>query len=193
VAADEELRAQRRRAGQVGRVPRPRMTDLTEAPAMPRRAVAEAEVAMSQEALSAIVDGVLAKGDVLSTAELAGVMAGKRTAELLPLAHQTPLTNMLVQASPDRAAGVVRIRTETAATAGTDVEMEALTAAAVAALAVCDMIRDMDRGAEVRWVRIVSSTGSAAGTWQRPMDSHDRPKPHHARGAGRIPGRPRQG
>jgi cyclic pyranopterin monophosphate synthase len=168
------------------------MTDLTDAPAAPRRAVAEAEVAMAQATLSAVIDGVMAKGDVLSTAELAGVMAGKRTAEFLPLAHQTPLTNMLVQAAPDRPAGVVRIRAEAAATAGTDVEMEALTAAAVAALAVCDMVREMDRGAEVRSVRIVSSSGSEAGTWQRP-ESHDRPKPHHARGAGRIPGRPRQG
>jgi cyclic pyranopterin phosphate synthase len=165
------------------------MADVTEVPATPRRAVAEAEVAVAQETLSAIVDGNVAKGDVLSVSELAGVMAGKRTAELLPLVHHTPLTNMLVQAVPDRAAGVVRVRAETAATAGADVEMEALTAAAVAALAICDMVRDIDRGAQVRSIRLTSTSGSEAGAWQRPDDGQAHNRPRAARAAGRTPGR----
>jgi len=164
------------------------MADLTEAPASPRRAVAEAEVAMSQETLSAIVDGTVPKGDVLGVAELVGVMAGKRTAELLPLVHQTPLTNLLVQAAPDRAAGVIRVRTETAATAAADVEMEALTAAAVAALAICDMVRDLDRAVQVRSIRIVSTSGNDPASRRWPDDTVDRSRRRGTRAAGRIPG-----
>jgi cyclic pyranopterin monophosphate synthase len=189
VGADDGLRSERRRGGQFGRAPRPRMADVTEAAAAPRRAVAEAEVAVAQETLSAIVDGIVAKGDVLSVAELAGVMAGKRAAELLPLVHHTPLTNMLVQAVPDRAASVIRIRAETAATAGADVEMEALTAAAVSALAICDMVRDIDRGAQVRSVRLTSASGGETGAWQRPDDVQEHNRPRATRAAGRIPGR----
>jgi len=166
------------------------MADVTEAVPQPRRAAAEAEVAVSQETLSAIVDGGVATGDALAVAELAGVMGGKRTADLLPLVHQTPLTNLLVQAVPDRAAGAIRIHAETAATAAADVEMEALTAAAVAALALCDMVRGRDRSVEVRSLRLVSA-GGGESRWQRPDEepAHRAEKPD--RMAGRGPNRGR--
>ncbi len=163
------------------------MAELTDVHAIARRAVAEAEVGMAQETLSAIVDGTTPKGDVLSVAELAGVMAGKRTADLIPLAHAAGLTQLVVNAAPDRAAGAVRIRVETAAIGPTGVEMEALTAAAVAALTVYDMIRDMEPGAEIRSVRLVSSAADGFEEWRRPAGPSDAPRaPRGVRTAGRI-------
>ena len=160
-------RPERRRETQFGRAGRPRMTNLAGSSVVARRAVAEAEVGISQEMLSAIVDGTVARGDVLSVAELAGVKAAKRTSELIPLVHATPLTELIVTATPERASGGVRIKAETAATAAAGVEMEALTAAAVAALALYDMIRDTDPSAEIRGVRLLSSSAANA-EWTRP-------------------------
>jgi cyclic pyranopterin phosphate synthase len=163
------------------------MVDLTGRPAGPRRAVAEAEVAVSQEALSAIIDGATPKGDVLAAAELAGVMAAKRAPELIPLCHPVALTDLLVRASPDRAAASVRIHAEAAAFASSGVEMEALTAAAIAALTVCDMVADRELAAAVRDLRLVSSSGGEMGEWRR---ADERPAegrvPPGARAAGRV-------
>ncbi len=181
----DEPRSERRRSSQFGRGGRPRMASLSEVRSVVRKAVAEAEVAVSQETLSAIVDGSVPRGDVLSVAELSGVMAAKRTAELIPLVHATPLTELLVVATPDRAAGAVRIKAETAATAAAGVEMEALTAAAVAALTLYDMIRDVDPGAEVRAVRLISSSGADTPEWTRPPASQHGERPRAARMAGR--------
>lgn len=172
-ARGDRPRTERRRDAQFGRSGRPRMTNLAEAAVVARRAAAEAEVGMSQETLSAIVDGTVARGDVLSVAELAGVMAAKRTSELIPLVHATPLTELVVTATPERAAGGVRIKAETAATAAAGVEMEALTAATVAALTLYDMIRDTDPAAEIRGVRLLSSTAAAA-EWTRPAGAPGR-------------------
>ncbi|MGA2512118.1 MAG: cyclic pyranopterin monophosphate synthase MoaC [Candidatus Limnocylindrales bacterium] len=163
------------------------MAETTDRPVAAHRATAEAEVEMAQETLSAIVDGSVAKGDVLSVAELAGVIGGKRTAELIPLAHPAALTQLVVSATPDRAAGAVRIRAETAATGRAGVEMEALTAAAVAALTVYDMIRDIDPGAAIRTARLVASSGGDAEEWRRPVGPADSPRPPRGvRVAGRI-------
>jgi cyclic pyranopterin monophosphate synthase len=101
-------------------------------------------------------------------AELAGVMAGKRTAELIPLCHPLPLTDLVVTVTPDRAAGGLRVRAEAATTAQTGVEMEALTAASVAALTVYDMVKGVERGAEIRSVRLLSKSGGRSGDWRRP-------------------------
>ena len=176
------------------RAGRPRMTDLAGRPATPHRAIAEAEVAVSQETLSAIVDGSTPRGDVLGVAELAGVMAAKRTAELIPLAHSVALTELLVKATPERATGLVRIRVETAAVGPAGVEMEALTAAAIAALTLYDMIRDIDRSAWVGAVRLVFASEGRAEAWQRPEDAAPRRRPPTgARGAGRISSAPQRG
>ena len=110
-------RAERRRLTHVDRTGRPRMVDVSAKPPTARRAVAEAFVACSAETLSLVIDGATTKGDVLTVAELAGVMGGKRTSELIPLCHPLALTDLVVQVVPDRAAGVLRIRAE-AATAG---------------------------------------------------------------------------
>ena len=109
-------RAERRRLTHVDRSGRPRMVDVSAKPVTARRAVAEAVVAVSQETLSLVIDGGGPKGDVLGVAELAGVMAAKRTADLIPLCHPLPLTDLVVAVTPDRAAGLLRIRAEAATT-----------------------------------------------------------------------------
>ena len=170
------------------------MADVTNRPAIASRAVADAEVAMAQETLSAIIDGAIAKGDVLSVAELAGVIAGKRAADLIPLVHAAGLTQLLVNATPDRATSSVKIRAETAAMGPTGVEMEAMTAAAVAALTIYDMIREIEPGAVVRSVRLVSSSVGEFEEWRRSGEPVDVPRPPKgARTAGRIGPGPRSG
>jgi cyclic pyranopterin phosphate synthase len=177
-------RAERRRLTHVDRTGRPRMVDVSAKPPTARRAVAEAFVACSAETLSLIVDGAIPKGDVLTVAELAGVMAGKRTSELIPLCHPIPLTDLLVQVVPDRAAGGLRIRSEAATVGSTGVEMEALTAASVAALTVYDMVKGAERGVEIRSVRLVSKSGGRSGDWVRPAGE---PGSDAGSGSGRRP------
>ncbi|MFI5261500.1 MAG: cyclic pyranopterin monophosphate synthase MoaC [Candidatus Limnocylindrales bacterium] len=173
-------RVDRRRLTHVDRAGRPRMVDVSDKPATARRAVAEAEVTMAQETLSLIIDGGAAKGDVLTVAELAGVMGAKRTAELIPLCHPIPLTDLVVEVRPDRARSLLTIRVTAATVAQTGVEMEALTGAAVAALTVYDMIKGVDRGAEVRALRVTEKSGGRSGEWHRaPVgpEAAERPRP----------------
>jgi cyclic pyranopterin phosphate synthase len=189
-------RTERRRLTHVDRAGRPRMVDVTEKAVTARRAVAEALVAVSPETMSLVIDGGGPKGDVLGVAELAGVMAGKRTSDLIPLCHPIALTDLVVAVTPDRAAGVLRVRAEAATTAPTGVEMEALTAASVAALTIYDMVKGVERGVEVRGIRLLSKTGGKSGDWQRPADAEldgggrDRRRPGD-RAAGRIGGKRR--
>jgi cyclic pyranopterin phosphate synthase len=163
-------RAERRRLTHVDRTGRPRMVDVSAKPPTPRRAVAEAFVAVSPETLSLIIDGRASKGDVMSVAEIAGVMGGKKTSELIPLCHPLALTDLLVTVTPDRVASGLRIRAESATVGPTGVEMEALTAASVAALTVYDMVKGVERGVEIRSVRLVSKSGGQSGEWHRPAD-----------------------
>jgi cyclic pyranopterin monophosphate synthase len=187
-------RAERRRLTHVDRGGRPRMVDVSDKPITARRAVAEAEVAVSAETLSLVIDGGGPKGDVLTVAELAGVMGGKRTSELIPLCHPLPLTDLVVGITPDRAAGVLRIRAEAATTAQTGVEMEAMTAASVAALTIYDMVKGVERGVEIRGIRLVSKTGGKSGEWARERGDADKPRRRPGdRTKGRIGGgRPRK-
>ena len=179
------------------RAGRPRMVDVSDKPVTARRAVAEAAVAVSPETMSLVIDGGGTKGDVLGVAELAGVMGGKRTSELIPLCHPLPLTDLVVAITPDRAAGVLRIRAEAATTGQTGVEMEAMTAASVAALTIYDMVKGVERGVEIQAVRLVSKTGGKSGTWVRPTSpdpNQHRPKPPPgARVAGRVGSSKRKG
>lgn len=166
------------------------MVDVSEKPATARRAVAEALVAVSPETMSLVIDGGGPKGDVLGVAEIAGVMAAKRTAELIPLCHPLPLTDLVVAVTPDRAAGVLRVKAEAATTGPTGVEMEALTAASVAALTIYDMVKGVEKGVEIRAVRLLSKTGGKSGEWVRPVEAEgppDRRRPGD-RAAGRIAG-----
>jgi cyclic pyranopterin phosphate synthase len=160
-------RAERRRLTHVDRSGRPRMVDVSDKPATARRAVAEGLVAMSDETLSLVIDGGGPKGDVLGVAELAGVMGGKRTSDLIPLCHPLALTDLVVQVTPDRSAGGLRVRAEAATIGPTGVEMEALTAASVAALTIYDMVKGVERGVEIRSVGLVSKTGGKSGEWHR--------------------------
>jgi len=183
-------RAERRRLSHLDRAGRPRMVDVSDKPVTARRAVAEASVAVSPETMSLVIDGGGTKGDVLSVAELAGVMGGKRTSELIPLCHPLGLSDLAVSVTPDRAAGLLRIRAEAATTAQTGVEMEAMTAASVAALTIYDMVKGVERGVEIRGVRLVSKTGGKSGTWIRQAtppeaSQHAKPRPG-ARVAGRV-------
>ncbi|HEY7131392.1 MAG TPA: cyclic pyranopterin monophosphate synthase MoaC [Candidatus Limnocylindrales bacterium] len=191
---DSAPRAERRRLTHVDRSGRPRMVDVSDKPSTARRAVAEAAVAVSDETMSLVIDGGGPKGDVLGVAELAGVMGGKRTSELIPLCHPLALTDLVVAVTPDRAAGVLRVRAEAATTGPTGVEMEALTAASVAALTIYDMVKGVERGVEIRSVRLVSKTGGKSGEWQRPADAAGtaRHRPG-SRAAGRIGGTKRRG
>ncbi len=181
-------RAERRRLTHVDRGGRPRMVDVSAKVETARRAVAEALVACSQETLSLVIDGGGPKGDVLTVAELAGVMGGKRTSELIPLCHPLALTDLVVTVTPDRAASALRVRAEAATTAKTGVEMEALVAASVAALTIYDMVKGVEKGVEVRHVRLLSKTGGKSGDWIRPADAEDAPRPPRPRGV-RAPGR----
>jgi cyclic pyranopterin phosphate synthase len=171
------------------------MVDVSDKPVTARRAMAEAFIALGPETLSLVIDGRSPKGDVLSVAELAGVMAGKRTSELIPLCHPLPLTDLVVTVTPDRAAGGLRVRTEAATTAQTGVEMEALTAASVAALTVYDMVKGVERGVEIRSIRLISKAGGKSGEWQRPADQSGGAggRSSGARSAGRIGGQHRKG
>jgi cyclic pyranopterin monophosphate synthase len=189
-------RAERRRLTHIDRTGRPRMVDVSDKTATARRAVAEGLVTLAPETLSLVIDGRNAKGDVLGVAELAGVMGGKRTSDLIPLCHPLPLTDLVVSVTPDRVAGGLRIRAEAATTAATGVEMEALTAVSVAALTVYDMVKGVERGVEIRSIHLVSKTGGKSGDWLRtvpaPDAEGDQRRPG-ARGAGRILGRRKGG
>ena len=156
-------RPERRRLTHVDRAGRPRMVDVSAKAPTARRAVAEAIVGLSQETLSLVIDGGGPKGDVLGVAELAGVMGGKKTSDLIPLCHPLALTDLVVQITPDRAASALRIRAEAATVGPTGVEMEALTAASIAALTVYDMVKGVERGVEIRSIGLVSKTGGKSG------------------------------
>jgi cyclic pyranopterin phosphate synthase len=178
-------RKDKRRLTHVDRRGRPRMVDVSAKPSTPRRAVAEAWVHVEQETLSLIIDGAGPKGDVLTVAELAGVMGAKRTSDLIPLCHPLPLSDLGVEITPDRGGGRLRIKATAATTAQTGVEMEAMTAVAVAALTVYDMVKGSDRTAEIRQVRLLEKSGGKSGEWHRPPDEdgEERPRRSVPRGA----------
>ena len=151
------------------------MVDVTDKPATPRRAVAEATVKMDQETLTLVIDGGGAKGDVLSVAELAGIMGAKRTPDLIPLCHPLPLTEVTVEITPDRKVGALVITASCGTTAQTGVEMEAMTAVSIAALTVYDMVKSADRFVTITGIRLLEKSGGHSGDWRRPA-------PHTAEG-----------
>lgn len=146
---------------------RARMVDVSAKPVTVRTAVAEGAVRMSPEAFRAVAEQALEKGDVLAVSELAGTMAAKRTAELIPLCHPVALDHVEVDATLDESLPGVRIRAAARAAGRTGVEMEALTAASVACLAVYDMVKAVDRSMEVVGVRLLEKTGGRRGDWKR--------------------------
>ena len=143
------------------------MVDVSDKPVTARMARADAFVRMLPETLEHILAGTARKGDVLGVARLAGIMAAKRTADLIPLCHPLPITKVTVDLTPDPTLPGVRIVAEVRTTGQTGVEMEALTAASVAALTVYDMLKAVDRGMEIGGVRVLHKEGGKSGTYQR--------------------------
>ncbi len=146
---------------------RARMVDVGDKPVTTRTAVAEGAVRMSVAAYQQVADQAVAKGDVLAVGELAGTMAAKRTAELIPLCHPVALDHVAVDATLDQDLPGVRVRATARAVGRTGVEMEALTAVGVACLAVYDMVKAADREMEIVGVRLVEKTGGRRGDWRR--------------------------
>jgi len=142
-----------------------RMVDVGGKPETRREAVARGWVVMKPETLLLIQSGGLPKGDVLATARLAGIMAAKRTAELIPLCHPLPLDSVAVECRPDQASDAVEITATVHVTARTGAEMEALTAVAVAALTIYDMAKAVDRSMHIESVRLLRKSGGESGTW----------------------------
>jgi len=146
---------------------RPHMVDVTGKPATARGAVAEGAIRMSREAFQLVADGAVAKGNVLAVSEVAGTLAAKRTAELIPLCHPLGLDHIEVEATLDTTLPGVRVRAAAKTVGRTGVEMEALTAVSVALLAVYDMVKAADRAMEIQGVHLVEKTGGRRGDWRR--------------------------
>ena len=147
---------------------RAQMVDVAGKPETERQAHAEGSIIMSDAALSAIELNTLAKGDAISTARIAGIMAAKKTAELIPLCHNITLTDVGVDVEADRSLPGLRVHAWAASRGRTGVEMEALTAAMVALLTLYDMAKSVDRAMEISGVRLTAKSGGKSGDWSRP-------------------------
>lgn len=146
---------------------RARMVDVSAKPASVREAIAEGRVRMAHDAFALASTGAAPKGDVRAVAEIAGVMAAKRTSELIPLCHPLPLSRIVVDVAPDEATSSFVVTAAAKTTGPTGVEMEALTAVSVACLAIYDMLKAADRAMTIEGVRLVSKSGGASGDYQR--------------------------
>ncbi|MEA3265035.1 MAG: cyclic pyranopterin monophosphate synthase MoaC [Pseudomonadota bacterium] len=140
------------------------MVDVSAKPATVREAVAEGRITMSAEALAAIRDGAVKKGDVLATARIAGIMAAKRTSELIPLCHPLMLSKVAVDFEFE--ANGLRVIAMARLSGQTGVEMEALTAASMALLTIYDMAKALDKGMVISGVRLLEKRGGKSGDWK---------------------------
>ncbi|WP_432696833.1 cyclic pyranopterin monophosphate synthase MoaC [Marinobacterium sp. YM272] len=143
------------------------MVDVSDKAVTSREAVAQGRVRMQPETLRLIIEGGHKKGDVLTVARIAGIQAAKRTHELIPLCHPLMLTGIKVELSTNEADCCVDIEARCKVSGQTGVEMEALTAASVAALTIYDMCKAVDRGMEIEGVRLVEKSGGKSGHWSR--------------------------
>ena len=145
-----------------------RMVDVSDKENTVRIAVACGSIAMRPDTLAMIVEGSVPKGDVMAAARIAGIMAAKRTADLIPLCHPLALSSVEVELAPAENGAAVEIRAMCKLTGRTGVEMEALTAVSVAALTVYDMCKAVDRGMRIGEIRLVHKSGGKSGTWEQP-------------------------
>jgi cyclic pyranopterin monophosphate synthase len=143
------------------------MVDVGAKAVTDRRAIAQALVRMKPQTAALVEAGDAPKGDVVGVARIAGIQAAKRTAELVPLCHPLPLSFVDVDVAIDAAAGVVTLTAEARTSGQTGVEMEAMTAAMVAALTVYDMVKGVERGVEVAEVALLEKSGGKSGDWKR--------------------------
>jgi len=141
------------------------MVDVGDKPETRRTAVAECFVRMTPETVSALRDATLTKGDALGVARVAGILAAKRTPDLIPLCHPLPIASVEVEFEVGDSG--VRIEATARVTGQTGVEMEALTAAAVAGLTVIDMVKSLEKGVSLESVRLLSKSGGKSGDWRR--------------------------
>jgi cyclic pyranopterin phosphate synthase len=141
-----------------------RMVDVSDKAVTERSATAEGFVSMAPPTLDLILSGDAVKGDVLATARIAGIMAAKRTHELIPLCHPLPLTQVTVDFTPSRDPAGIRVEATAKVDAKTGVEMEALTAVSVACLTIYDMVKAVDRAMTFSGIRLIEKTGGRSGT-----------------------------
>jgi cyclic pyranopterin phosphate synthase len=141
------------------------MVDVGDKPVTNREAIARGSITMSREALRLIRSGAVKKGDPLQTAQVAGILAAKQTSSLIPLCHPLPLSSVNVELKPKTGGYDIEARVRT--TSQTGVEMEALTAVAVAALTIYDMVKAVDRTMVIGAIRVMSKTGGRSGTYRR--------------------------
>ena len=148
-----------------------RMVDVSEKPVTARYARATGSIRMKAETLDAIRRNRLAKGDVLSVAKVAGVLAAKRTADLIPFCHSLPLSDIQVELTLDDALPGVRCEATARTTAQTGVEMEAITAVAISLVTVYDMAKAIDRGMSISDICLQEKTGGRSGSWKRSAEA----------------------
>ena len=151
-----------------------RMVDVGGKNPTRRRAAARADVIMSLTTLQVLLDGKAPKGDVLAVARVAGITAGKRTSDLIPLAHPIGLDSLTVDLVPDEDLPGIRIEAAASTTGRTGVEMEALTAVAIASLTVYDMLKSLERGIRISNIRLLHKSGGKSGEWNANQNSESR-------------------
>jgi len=149
---------------------RARMVDVSAKSATERRAVAAGRIEMRAQTLQIVREGTAKKGDVIAVAELAGVMAAKRTADLIPLCHPLPLTSVTVKIAPAPSGSALEVTARVKTTGPTGVEMEALTAVSTACLTVYDMLKAVDRGMRIGDIVLMEKSGGASGDYRRGDD-----------------------
>jgi cyclic pyranopterin phosphate synthase len=147
---------------------RSKMVDVTDKSDTIREAVAQATVTMQKETLRRIMDREIEKGDVLGVAQTAGIMAAKKTAELIPMCHPLNITSVEMEFSPDETASRIEVRAQVKITGKTGVEMEALVAVSVACLTVYDMCKSIDRGITISDIKLLRKSGGKSGRYVRP-------------------------
>ena len=144
-----------------------KMVDVSGKDTTTRTAMAEAIVRMKPDTLALVLEGTAPKGDVLAAARIAGIMAAKKTSELIPLCHPLPISGVTIACEPDEEGSLIRILASVKVSGQTGVEMEAMTAASVAALTLYDMCKAVEKGISIGPVRLLEKSGGKSGHWVR--------------------------
>jgi cyclic pyranopterin monophosphate synthase len=152
----------------LGRQGEARMVDISSKPVSARVAIAQGRVAMRRKTLEVILAGNAEKGDVLGAARIAGIMAAKRTHELIPLCHPVPLSNIEIAIAPDPTIPALTVRASAKVSGRTGVEMEALMAVSVACLTIYDMAKAIERGMRIEGIHLIEKRGGKSGTYRAP-------------------------
>ncbi len=152
-----------------------RMVDVSDKAATDRVAIAEGRVRMAASTLATILAGDAKKGDVIGAARIAGIMAAKKTSDLIPLCHPVSLSKVSINIAPDEALPGLTVRAEARCVGPTGVEMEALTAVSIACLTIYDMAKALDRGMSIEGLRLIEKRGGKSGEWRAAKEPKDKP------------------